>query len=282
MRTYDIPYVQNPKPIKTAPPKLEDLDLKDILKNHLCWKSQGRISECMKCPTPCAYGKRALELAFPSSEQAELHPKLINNRTLLELAREDAAKQREEAVKHNGITKEKEENVEPKETEGSEKKKRKRIFIDNWYDKAYESENPLQWIMENFNMTERKAKKKVYAYQHAHPELKSKPMWKTKEKSEKKDEPVKETAAQETVVKEEPVVKEEVCKQIVADKTDESLLLPLENKINALMNKQEEYKQKIEELTKEYEEKIAPYRKLYQETKAKVDALYEALNILNE
>ena len=49
------------------------------------------------------------------------------------------------------------------------------------------------------------------------------------------------------------------------------LLAPLEEKINFLMNLQAEYKDKYEH-----------YQKLYQATKTKVDALYEALNILNE
>lgn len=268
MRTYDIPYVQNPGTPKPQP-KLEDLDLKTIIKNYLCWKSQGRLSECRKCTPKCEYGKRALELAFPTDPMAFGGPKLIGNKTLLELAREENAKRKEEQTKAV-------ENKQVETTPKKESKKKQRIFIDDWYSKAYESENPLKWIMEAYGISEHKAKQKVYEYQYRHPGLREeKPMWKSKKASGEAEETAKPAEA-------EPKEEMKQTENSEGKNSDDALLGPLENKINVLMNQQAEYKSKMEELKKEYEEKIAPYQKLYDETKVKVDALYEALNILSE
>lgn len=259
MRTYDIPYVKNVNNDNyVTSAKLEDLDLRTIVKTYLCGKSQGRISECMKCKAQCAFGKRALELAFPELNHAFGPAPTVNGKTMIELAKEEAAQKRTAEDK-------------PAETKPEEKKKKtKRVVIDNWYDKAYESDDPLKWIMDSFNITERKAKQKVYEYQYRHPELKeTKPMW------GKRDKPAEAKPADTQNMKE--AVKEEVKVEMKAEvkpaegEKNDLLLAPLEEKINFLMNLQAEYKDKYEH-----------YQKLYQATKTKVDALYEALNILNE
>ena len=265
MRTYDIPYVKNVSNDNyVTSAKLEDLDLRTIVKTYLCGKSQGRISECMKCKAQCAFGKRALELAFPELNHAFGPAPTVNGKTMIELAKEETAQKR-------AAEKPAEKPVEqPVEQPAKDKKRAKRVVIDNWYDKAYESDDPLKWIMDSFNINERKAKQKVYEYQYRHPELKeTKPMWGKRDKpAETKPAEAKETKeeAQEEVKVE---MKAEV-KPAEGEKND-LLLAPLEEKINFLMNLQAEYKDKYEH-----------YQKLYQATKTKVDALYEALNILNE
>lgn len=264
MRTYDIPYVKNAGTGSyMAPAKLEDLDLRTIVKTYLCGKSQGKISECMKCKAQCAYGKRALELAFPELNHAFAPAPLIDGKTIIEHAKEEAAQKRAQAAEAKT------------EAKPAEKKKSKRTIIENWYDKAYESGDPLKWIMDAFNINERKAKQKVYEYQYRHPEVKeAKPMWGKKTKAEPETKPVetKPVATQPAEAKPaEPVAQKEEIKEETKVEKDDSLLAPLEEKINFLMNLQAEYKDKYEH-----------YQKLYQATKTKVDALYEALNILNE
>lgn len=252
MRHYDIPYVKNTSGYSIPlVGDIDSLDLQTIVKYHLCGKSHGKVSECMKCPAPCAYGKRALELAFPSPSTVPA-PKLIDNKTLLELAREETAKSR--------AAEQKAEEPAVKTPE----KKTKRAGVDDWYNKAYESENPLQWIMDTFGLTERKAKAKVYEIQYRHPELKEKPLWAPKSAAKKAE--AKAETKPASIENPEPAAEKQEPK-----KEPDSMLAPLEGKINELMNLQEEYKKKYEH-----------YQKLYQETKTKVDALYEALNILNE
>ena len=257
MRHYDIPYVQNTSaPSIPMVSDINSLDLKTIVKYHLCGKSHGKVSECRKCPAQCAYGKRALELMYPP-QNAFAGPKLIDNKTLLELAREEIAKQQE---------------VKPKPA--AEKPKKRKIPAEEWYNKAYESENPLQYIMDTFGITEHKAKAKVYEAWHRHPELKEKPLWepKTKQKSaEKKPASVQEKTAVEPDPKPSVESVAETAPAAPPAKSSDGLLAPLEGKINELMNQQEEYKSKYEH-----------YLKLYNDTKAKVNALYEALTILNE
>lgn len=247
MRTYDIPYVKNPAPPTSVTADIDSLDLKTLTRTYLCGKSHGRISECLKCPAPCAYGKRALELANPTTASFP-PPPLIDGKTLLERAREDAKKSRTE--------KKIEEQPEEKKSKPAKLSKNGHLYIEDWYEKAKESGDPLHWVMETYNMTERKAKNKFYNFWISHPEKKE-PLWG----------PVK-TATVKT--KEETPVVPEAAVETPAENKDE-LLSPLEEKINDLMNKQEEYKSQYEH-----------YLKLYQETKTKVDALYEALNILNE
>lgn len=259
MRHYDIPYVKNPGPSSVPQVKdIDELDLQTIIKYHLCGKSQGRISECMKCPAPCAYGKRAIELAFPAPSSTS-SPKLINNKTILELAREAAAKQRKTAEEKD------EKAIEAKAESSAENTRKKQQRIDDWYEHAYQSGDGLKWIMDNYNMTKNQAKRKVYDYQHKHPELRQKPLWESKSKKQTN---TKDIAEKPGEVQENQ--NELAHAQVQADDSS-STLLPLENRINTLMNQQEEYKTKYEH-----------YLTLYNETKKKVDALYEALSILNE
>lgn len=269
MRTYDIPYTKSPSyngPTKSAD---ELTDIREITKKYLCGKAMGRVSECLKCESQCAYGKRAIALLYPPPI-AKVPLQIEPGKTMVEMAKAESARLRAEA-----------EAKEKKKEEEKPKKKGRGKTIDDWYDKAYESGDPLKWIMEHFELNERKAKQKVYAYQYLHPELKeTKPMWKKKEPKETKakDNKVKEAKPVEEPVKapesvkqvEEESVKKPVRKQEKSKQSDIAFE-PFEDKLDKLMKLQEEYKQKAEH-----------YQKLYQETKAKVDTVFAALNILDE
>ena len=247
MRTYDIPYVPNPARTNDVIPGLETMDLRTITKTYLCGKSHGKVSECMRCPAPCAYGKRALELLAQPVDV--ITP--AQGKTLIEKAREAALQQREQMKAQE--TKEKEEQVVVVTSSG-------RQYLNGWYEMAFNTEDPVQWVMDTFNMTANKAKHKIYTYQKRHPELNKK----------KSKEPVKETPVMKQTI-EPAAVPPEAIEPKAEPKEEATPISLLENKINELMNQQEEYKKQMDH-----------YEKLYKETKTKVDALYEALNILNE
>ena len=263
MKTYDVAYVPNNYTIPMPEPQdINSLDLKTITRTYLCGKSHGKVSECMKCPKQCPYGKRALELLNPVSIKPSNTIPLFNGKTMLEKAREEVAKQKGEPVS----------TVEPPKTTAKPKKNANgRAIKEGWYEEAYYSSDPLQWIMDTFGLTKAKARRKVYLYQYNHPELKeSMPLWESSDKKQKPAEKPVEAKPEKTVeTKSEKVEPEEVLKEPEQPKND-ALLTPLEEKINSLMNLQQEYKEKAEH-----------YQNLYKEITGKVEALYEALRILN-
>ena len=279
MRKDGIPYV--PNPVRALPvyakKSIDELDLQEIIKHYLCGKSQGKLSVCAKCPAPCEYGKRAIELAFPSPE-AIVVPTYAGGRTMIEMAKMESAKRRAQQAEDK-----KAEEPKPEESKSEEKIVKKRhsrgFTIEGWYDKAFESDDPLKWIVDNFECTPAAAKQKVYAYQHVNPKLReTKPMWGPKREAllAAKNEPAENSKPEEPVAPAnepavEPTVAPTVAPVAPVEQKSDALLGPLESKINALMNKQEEYKSQYEH-----------YLKLYNEVKVKVDALYEALNILSE
>lgn len=286
MRTYDIPYVKN---VPARYPQLDyhTMNLPALKKHYLdtCMKCGGDVAVCEKCNPQCEFGKMAIRLKNGGSPDADIP--LYNGKTMLQLAREDNAKRRAEMEAAK---------VQPEKKAKVTKRKNGAIVMEGWYDQAYASEDPIKWIMETFGLNERSAKGKVYSYQARHPGLKEeKPLWvrgaKDKEKKSKIEEPAAETQERATESVEQVEAEPEQEVSIVQQETssakqepvpDDPLLAPLEQKINNLMNAQEAYKKQIKQLQEEYEAKIAPIQKLFDETKKKVDALYEALNILNE
>ena len=285
MRTYDIPYVKN---VPARYPQLDyhTMNLPALKKHYLdtCMKCGGDVSVCEKCNPQCEFGKMAIRLKNGGSPDADVP--LYNGKTMLQLAREDNAKRRAEMEAAK---------AQPEKKAKVTKRKNGAIVMEGWYDQAYASEDPIQWIMDTFGIDRRAAKNKVYGYQAHHPGLKEeKPLWKNSAKTKAK-EPKAEQAVADVISESEPVNNVEVePKQEVSimqqetpsakqeSVSDDPLLAPLEQKINNLMNVQEAYKKQIKQLQEEYEAKIAPIQKLFDETKKKVDALYEALNILNE
>lgn len=256
MRTYDIPYVKQSTMSSYPAIDYKKLSLKELVDKYIkvCGKADGKVSVCSKCQTPCEHGKRALQLL--ANETVGAPVPLYGGKTLIERAREEAAAKRAEASKE-----EKKPEKPAKAAKNSKKAEaaNKRNPIPDWYDRAYESPEPLEWIMKTFGLNKTKARQKVYAYQYSHPGLReSKPLWEINEKYKKK------SARQDKP--ETPAAEEKK-----ENKFDNPVLEPLEAKINKLMQLQDEYKKQADY-----------YQKLYVETKGKVDALFEALNILNE
>lgn len=201
-------------------PALEEMSLQEITKNYLCAKSEGKISNCKKCEAKCIYGLRALALFFGednAKQEEDAGP------TILERAR--AAKAAEEG-------------------------KKKKIKIENWYEKAEASGDMTKWVMENFNLTKTKAKSKIYSYRYDH-NLTTK------------------TKAKENT--QEPEVKPEPVNEKPTLATDNSSISSIEEKLAQLMKLQDEYKAKAEK-----------YQKLYEEAKRKGDILCNAMDIMND
>ncbi len=274
MRTYDIPRIPNGpyNPYPAVP--LQEMTLEEIKNKYIkcCAKANGDVSKCSKCQTPCTEGKRAIQLVANSGYNDPPIP-LYGGKTLIERAKEENMKRRAELEKAEAEKKKAEEELK-KEKAAKPKRRGRAPAMDGWYDKAYASPDPLKWIMDTFNLSKAKARQKVYAYQHIHPELRTeKPLWPA---DAKKVEAGRKGGMAEKVVRIEngPVIKVETPKQ----ETKATALESYEDKISAMVKLQDEYKQKAEEFQKKADE----YQKKYLELKAKVDTVFEALNILDE
>ena len=150
----------------------------------------------------------------------------------------------ERAREENMKRRQAEEEKKQKEQQKEETKKIEKKRVENWWEDSLASGDQIEWLCSHLNMSKTQAKKKVYNYKYLHGLLQP-----------KTPEPEKST-----VITKQP------------NESEESRIIEqLENKINKLMKQQDEYKSLAER-----------YQKLYQETKTKTDALFEALNILNE
>ena len=205
MRTYDIAHVKQGTVVGYPPKPLQDMTLEEIKKKYICAKANGDISVCSKCLTPCDYGKRAIQLAANEVYSDPPVP-LYGGMTLIERARQENMLRRQQKEK-------KEENKEMK------KSKDNRIYIENWYEKAQASGDPIKWIMEQYNIDRTKAMAKVCQWRNRH----------------KTEEPKKVLLAEKP--KEIPAGFESV-----------------ETKIDSLMKQQDEYKQIILKYQKLYDE----------------------------
>ena len=243
MRRDGIPYVQNPA--KYYPPiDINKLTLDEIKKKFIktCGKANGNLSVCSKCTTPCNEGKRAMQLLANEIYNDPPIP-LYGGKTLIECAKEENMKRRAEKEQAEAEKKKAEEEVK------TEKKKRKYIKIENWYEESLASGDQVQWVCDNYGVSKTQAKKKIYNYKLMHG--------------------LTETQ-QGPVVKTEPVVE----KPISLDIKDEKI----ENKLEALLKLQEEHKKAMAEYMKLYEQAKAEYEKI----KHKTDILCSALDILND
>ena len=149
MRRYDVAYVQNP-PHYTKPKDYKEMDLKELKKTHIdtCAKSGGLVGNCMNCKNQCVYGKQAVMLTQGKTEDDSLP--LYDGKTLIEKAREENMKRKQQQVV---VVKSKD---------------NKRTYIDNWYELAMASGEPVAWIMENYKVTKEKAQKKLYSWRSLH------------------------------------------------------------------------------------------------------------------
>ena len=147
MRTYDIAYVKQGTVVGYPVKPLEDMMLSEIKQRYLkiCAKSNGSVSACKECASPCKYGERAIELSTADVP-------LYNGMTLIERAKLDNLKRREEK---------KEETME-------KKSKDNRKFIKDWYKQAMATDDPVNWVMNTYNIDRKKAMAKLYQWRVRH------------------------------------------------------------------------------------------------------------------
>ena len=102
MRKYDVAYVPN-GPVNYYPVKdLETMTLEEIVKKYIktCGKANGSVAICSQCKSPCREGKRAIQLLANKVYDDPPIP-LYGGKTLIERAREENMKRREEMNKEN-------------------------------------------------------------------------------------------------------------------------------------------------------------------------------------
>jgi len=159
MRSYDVAYVKNGpyNPYPVVP--LQEMTLEEIKKKYIkmCAKANGDVSVCSKCQTPCPEGKRAIQL-IANNVYPDPPVPLYGGKTLIERAREDNMKRRAELEK-----------AEKEKKEAEQKPKRKKVAIEDWFNKAMATDDPIQWIMDNLHVSKTKAKQKIYDYRYRHP-----------------------------------------------------------------------------------------------------------------
>lgn len=249
MRKDGIPYVQNPR-VYYPPIDMNKLSLSELKQKFIknCGKANGDVSVCSRCKTPCAEGKRAIQLVANQVYSDPPVP-LYGGKTLIERAKEEN-KQRREAEEARKAT----EEIKKIESEIGSKAKRKYLKSDEWYEEAKKSGDPVKWLMDNYDCSRTQARKKVY-YQ---------------ETKEQKETPVVKS---EPKVKPEPEVKLElkVEEEKKEPKSEDLVTKTLEQKIDSMTKKQAEYKAKMEE-----------YSKKYEEITTKINVLFEAMCVMDD
>lgn len=199
MRTYDISCAKQVPRMNFPIKDLEDMTLEEIKNKCLstCAKSNGNISVCSKCQAPCVHGKRAVELL--AREMSDIP--LYDGKTLIERAKMDNLKRRQKEEK--------------KEIFVQKKSKDNRLYISDWYSKAMESDDPVKWVMDTYNIDRKRASAKLRQWRKRH---------ETKEEN------------------------------VVPVKTKLNGFESVENKIDSLMKMQDEYKKKMIEYQNLYNE----------------------------
>ena len=251
MRKSDIAYVPNP-PVFKPPENWKNMSVEEIVKKYIktCGKADGLVSVCSRCQSPCEYGKRAVQLLANKVYNDPPIP-LYAGKNMIEMAREENLRRRNQAEEKQKIEESKNMNEKRSGKDG-------RMYLEDWYSKAMGTDDPVKWIMDNFQISKKKAMQKIYGWRSRHPESKQE----TKEKEE-------ENIVDNIAVK---VKAEEL--QKVKDSTDERI----EAKLESLIRQQEDQKKAMEECYKAYEQAKAEYEKI----KLKVDTLCSAMDIMNE
>ena len=250
MRHYDIPYVKN-GPVNYYPAvPLQEMSLEEIKKKYIktCAKANGNVSECSKCKTPCQEGKRAIQL-IANSVYSDPPVPLYGGKTLIERAKEENMKRREEAAKA--------------ETEETEKKKSRKSYtkLDNWWEDSLASGDQVKWLIDKMGISKTQAKKKIYQYKWTHGMTGSAMV-------------AKDTDTNDTA----PVVNTTIKAFEESLETPKQKGADVENKLESLMKLQEEHKKAMAEYQRLYEQTKAEYEKIKQKT----DILCSALDIINE
>jgi len=226
------------------PINIQELSLEELKQKFIkyCGKANGDVSVCSRCLSPCPEGKRAIQLVANSIYNDPPIP-LYGGKTLIEKAREENIKRKEEKI----------------QAPVAKKAKDGRIFIDDWYDKAMSTSDPVAWIMDAFHISKTKAKQKIYGWRNRHPEV------------VEKHEVAQETKVEETKIQDVKV--DETKNEPVESKESK-----IEMKLDSLMKLQEEHKKAMLEYQKLYEEA----KKEYETIKQKIDVLCNAMDIMNE
>lgn len=157
MRHYDIAYVPQGTVVGYPVKPLQDMTLDEIKQKYLktCAKSNGDVSVCSRCQSPCREGKRAIQLL--ANEVYDNPPiPLYGGKTMIERAKEENMLRRQ------------------KMEEEKKKSKDNRVYIEDWYEKAVESGNAVKWVMEQYGITRTKAKAKIYSWKYRHKETEKK------------------------------------------------------------------------------------------------------------
>ena len=206
---------------------VDQMDLIDLRRKIMKWcaKSQGAIGPCRECVQKCNAGIRALKL-YDGIDATKASEPEVNN-PFVRKNKEVPVKIKEEVVKMN---------KGKKETERP---------VSKWYEDAVASGDPVKWCMDNLNLPEQKAKKRVYMYEYNRFGMRR------HKDDTKPSKEVKVAVGPVVKVMPEPVVKvapEPVAK--IAD--DTSLITAMETEMKTLTAKKQEYRTKIDEMTNEY------------------------------
>lgn len=267
MRHYDIPYVKNGPANYYPPVNIQDLSLEELKAKYLktCGKCNGDPSVCSKCSTPCDYGKRAVQIIANQVYNDPPIP-LYGGKTMIQKAQEQNM-QRREALRRKEEEEKKANENKPEELV-VKKRKDGTVIIENWYEKAIASDDPIAWIMNAYNCSKTKAKQKIYVWRNTHPETKAE----TEAILASLRKANKENSEAATEKETEVPAKEESNEQ--EHKTDSNI----ESTLEKLMHRQEEYKKSMDKYLKLYEQAKEEYEKI----KHKTDILCCAIDIISE
>ena len=144
------------QPAQYYPAKeLQDMSLEEITKKYIrtCGKANGQVSVCSKCQSPCAEGKRAIQLVANKVYNDPPIP-LYGGKTLIQKAQEENMRRREQ------MEKEKAKEEKPKY--------KKYMRWEGWWEESLASGDQVKWIMDNMDLTRTKAKNKIYMYKYTH------------------------------------------------------------------------------------------------------------------
>lgn len=260
MRRDGIPYVSNGvynPPFPAVP--LQDMTLEEIKKKYLkmCAKSNGNPSVCSKCPSPCAEGKRAIQL-IANEVYSDPPVPLYGGKTLIERAKEENMLRRQ--------------NLENKNKEEKKMSKEKQ-YVENWWEDSLASGDQVAWVMERFNMSKTQAKKKIYSYRYRNGLTNKEYFTNRVAALAKMEENTSKTSEEKQEEKtEEKVPVETATQDACADIT------PIEGKIDSLMRQQAECKKTMDDSYKIYLEA----KEVYESFSKKIDILCNAMDIMNE
>lgn len=265
MRTSDIAYVPHGSVQMKRLPPLDEMTLQEITKHYLttCIKSHGLVSECVKCKEKCAYGKRAVSMALGDRQlddcQIPYEGSLLQQaRTINELKRKQ-----QNLLNETGEEQKMDEPEMPEQEKP--KRKRKNAEPEGWFEEAWKSGDPAKYVMERFNRSKTQAKKKLYNYKYLHPELRE-----IEEKYAHKSRPDIKVDKESVAACEEAVCGTETPKFGETKTSGDDLVSKMmEQKLEKLMNQQEEY----EGLIKEYQTKLT-------KVKEQIDTICKTMDIL--